>query len=60
MTGNVAKIRTIEGKLMVEVRGRTAEILDLRRITVSCGLCGGVSAMLVTIHIEIEALILVL
>jgi len=40
MTGNVAKSRTIEGKSAVEVRRKTAKILDLQRISVSWGLSG--------------------
>ena len=40
MTGNLAKTRTIEGKSVVEVRRKTAEILDFRRISVPWGLSG--------------------
>jgi len=38
MTGNAAKTRTIEGKWAVEVRRKTAKMLDFRRISVSWGL----------------------
>ena len=40
MSGNVAKIRTIEGKSAVEVRRKTAEILDFRRVSVFGSLSG--------------------
>jgi len=40
MTGNMAKIRTIEGKSVVEVRRRNAQMLDFRRISVFWGLSG--------------------
>ena len=40
MSGNVAKIHTIEGKSAVEVRGKTAEILDFRRVSVFGSLSG--------------------
>jgi hypothetical protein len=40
MSGNVAKIRTIEGKSAVEVRRETAEILNLRQVSVLGSLSG--------------------